>query len=369
MHVAVVGAGLIGSAAVRHLALAGHRVTLIGPGEPSDFATHQGVFASHYDEGRITRSLDPHPFWSAATRASIARYGEIEAASGIRFFSDVGSLIVGPPGAFMDAILADRAGWSGTAEDVSAPCHADLAWRFAPGTFGTYEAQGAGHISPRRLVAAQQRWARDLGVVRHDGIAREVHGTRVSTDRGTVEADHVLVAAGAFTPGLLPDLPPMQVYARTVLFMEVSEETARGLGRLPSLIYMDAAGTDIYALPPIRYPDGKLYLKIGGDPVDRPLSPEAVAPWFHSGGDETVGDYLERILHSLLPGVPMTRSHVAPCVTSFTGDGLPYIGPLRPGVTVATAGTGKAAKCSDELGRLAACAVEDDIDPALAPRR
>ncbi|MGR3490517.1 MAG: NAD(P)/FAD-dependent oxidoreductase [Shimia sp.] len=369
MRVGVVGAGLIGSAAARHLALAGHDVTLIGPGEPADFASHPGVFASHYDEGRITRSLDPHPFWSAASRASIARYAEIEAASGIPFFSDVGSLIVGPPGDFMDAIAADRASADVVIEDVRAPRHRDLAWRFSPETHGTYEAHGAGHISPRRLVAAQQRISAALGVQRVEAVARGVSGTCVTTDAGTIEADHIVVAAGGFTPGLLSELPPMQVYARTVLFMEVTEEVAAQLGRLPSLIYMDAGGTDIYALPPIRYPDGKLYIKIGGDPVNHALSPDEVAPWFRSGGRPEVGAYLEGVLRALLPDVPMSRSHIAPCVTSFTGDGLPYIGPLHGRLTVATAGTGKAAKCSDELGRLAARAVEGDVDPLLAPQR
>ena len=33
-------------------------VVLIGPDEPAEFASHHGVFGSHYDEGRITRSLD-----------------------------------------------------------------------------------------------------------------------------------------------------------------------------------------------------------------------------------------------------------------------------------------------------------------------
>jgi len=59
MHIAVIGRGLIGSAAARHLAKAGHAVTLIGPDEPADRKAHRGVFASHYDEGRITRALDP----------------------------------------------------------------------------------------------------------------------------------------------------------------------------------------------------------------------------------------------------------------------------------------------------------------------
>ncbi|MFP3701778.1 hypothetical protein SB758_40520, partial [Burkholderia sp. SIMBA_013] len=46
------------SAAARHLAEKVDGVALIGPGEPADITSHQGVFASHYDEARITRTID-----------------------------------------------------------------------------------------------------------------------------------------------------------------------------------------------------------------------------------------------------------------------------------------------------------------------
>ena len=95
MVIAVIGAGMIGAAAARHLTQDGHEVVLIGPPEPQDKSTHHGVFGSHYDEGRITRALDPWPFWSRASRASIARYCQIEADSGIRFFHETGTVMAG----------------------------------------------------------------------------------------------------------------------------------------------------------------------------------------------------------------------------------------------------------------------------------
>ncbi len=82
MHVAVIGHGPIGAAAARHLAAAGHRVSLIGPPEPVSKARHQGPFASHYDEGRIVRVLDHSSLWTTIKSASIARFATIEAAVG-----------------------------------------------------------------------------------------------------------------------------------------------------------------------------------------------------------------------------------------------------------------------------------------------
>src|SRR3546814_10696078 len=51
-----------------------------------------------YDEGRMTRVVDPDPAWAVTARRSIDRYAEIEARSGIRFFTQSGYLGIGGPG-------------------------------------------------------------------------------------------------------------------------------------------------------------------------------------------------------------------------------------------------------------------------------
>ena len=62
--IAVVGRGLMGTAAARYLAQMGHRVALIGPSEPQNRATHDGPFGSHHDAGRITRGLAEKADWA-----------------------------------------------------------------------------------------------------------------------------------------------------------------------------------------------------------------------------------------------------------------------------------------------------------------
>jgi len=59
--VLVVGAGMCGSAAARHLqeARPDLRIVLVGPDEP--LMETSGVFGQHADEGRITRTVDPDP--------------------------------------------------------------------------------------------------------------------------------------------------------------------------------------------------------------------------------------------------------------------------------------------------------------------
>jgi glycine/D-amino acid oxidase-like deaminating enzyme len=58
-RIAVIGKGLIGSAAARHLSLLTDGVALIGPDEPTLRSDHHDVFGSHYDEGRdlLNRTL------------------------------------------------------------------------------------------------------------------------------------------------------------------------------------------------------------------------------------------------------------------------------------------------------------------------
>ncbi|CUH66183.1 Monomeric sarcosine oxidase [Thalassovita gelatinovora] len=362
MRIAVVGRGMIGSAAARHLAKQGQEVILIGPSEPADPQRHDGVFASHYDEGRITRSLDPSPFWSRASRDSIARYDEIEAASGVRFFHETGLIMAGPEGSEPISEV-DR----GAARD-GIMCEAyrgtDLAARFGYFSFGAdtlalFEPRRAGHINPRALVRAQGIAAQRAGAQVLDtvatGLREDAAGVTVQTSQGEVAADQVLVAAGGFSKTLLGESINLRVYARTVLLLEVDAEEQARLAGMPPLIWLGPAGEDPYLLPPIRYPDGRMYLKIGGDPGDVALNTDQdMRDWFRSGGNPQVGALLEDAIRARMPGLRSGSSKIAACVTSYSDDGLALIERLNARVSVATAGCGKAAKNSDELGRLGA---------------
>ncbi|XP_077868852.1 uncharacterized protein LOC144359609 [Saccoglossus kowalevskii] len=83
----IVGAGLIGSAAARHATIISPnaKICLIGPNEPKE----RSIFASHYDEGRITRILDTDPTWSVLSRRSVSRYRDIEQKTG-KFYLKIG---------------------------------------------------------------------------------------------------------------------------------------------------------------------------------------------------------------------------------------------------------------------------------------
>ncbi|MCA1337707.1 FAD-dependent oxidoreductase [Pseudooceanicola marinus] len=375
MHIAVIGAGMIGAAAARHLVGMGHQVTLVGPAEPEDPASWQGPFGSHYDAGRITRQLDPWLFWSRVSRASIARYREIETASGVPFFSEVGSLMAGPAGSVqMNRLEATR-------DRDAVPCEslrdAELADRFpwfdfAPGTLGLHERVNAGVIDPRALVRAQITLAQAGGarLVRDHVTALDesAEGVTLALAGGEqLTADRALLATGGFSRALVGEALPFSVYARTVVFFEVSEAEAARLAGMPTLIALLPNGEDPYLLPPVRYPDGKLYLKMGGDRVDRPLtSPEELSAWFRSPGDPEEVAYLDGVMRARMPSLEILSTSSAACVTTYTPRNIPHFTALSACIHTAFAGGGRGAKNSDELGRLGALQVAGEALPDWA---
>ena len=88
----VIGKGMIGAAAARYLSANSASVALVGPDEPQNWRTHDGVFSSHYDQGRITRILGPELVWSRLAKRAMAAYADIERQSGVRFHHAVGGV-------------------------------------------------------------------------------------------------------------------------------------------------------------------------------------------------------------------------------------------------------------------------------------
>lgn len=361
----VIGRGMMGAAAAKYLARQTDGVAVIGPDEPADRKAHEGVFASHYDEGRITRTIDPDCDWALLANRSIARYSEIASESGIDFYTEAGCVVVAPP---------ESAYLAGTRQAAVSLCvettsfdEAGLKRRFPyfafpAGSAGIFEAKGAGHISPRKLVKAQSLLAEKAGatVIRdHAASIREEGGVAVVTTAGgkVYRAEKVLLAAGGFSisQNLLPQSVDMTVYGRTVTLFEVVDEDAPRLAGMPSLI-LEAPGIDIYLLPPIRYPDGKLYLKIGGDPDNLVLSNETdMRAWFRTEGREVAREHLTDIVDRIVPELGARSISSASCVVSYTKSHYPMIGyTSSPHIGVLTGCAGTSAKSSDEIGRLGA---------------
>ncbi|MDQ1198928.1 sarcosine oxidase [Rhizobium sp. SORGH_AS 787] len=385
----VIGAGMMGAAAARHLSSRTDGVALIGPAEPTDRKNHYGVFSSHYDEARITRGFDGHPVWAELAKRSIARYGEIEQKSGIRFYHEVGCLFTGNgKGLGGDYVLGamSRKDTLGLTVETYEPDA--LSSRFPmfslPGDHrGWFEPRNAGYVNPRALVKAQVTIAEQQGssVLRQTAVkvSDSSSGVEVETLEGhRYTAEKVIVAAGGFTnmADILPLKVDMAATGRTIAFFELDEEKQEAFAGMPSAIVLAESEDDIvYILPPVRYPDGKVYLKIGGESEKGRLETlDQAVQWFHSDGTKSEVDFLVRRAIELMPaldGCPVTSGS---CVASITRTGYPYIGyTSSSNIAVLTGGNFVSAKSSDEIGRIGAVLLlegqlsEDDFAAQMAP--
>ncbi|WP_051284330.1 NAD(P)/FAD-dependent oxidoreductase [Nisaea denitrificans] len=365
----IVGRGLIGSAAARHLSSWQDGVAVIGPDEPADRQTHSGVFGSHYDEGRLTRIFDPEPEWSITAARSIGRYPEIEAESGITFFTPAGFLkIVGSEDPVIKPAVTLARENGGNATVIGANEMRELYpfLSLPDDCAGIRETETAGHISPRALVKAQTTIAKKQGAETINAAVTKIDvqssHVSVTTDDGqTLTAERVLVATGGYTTAmkLLPRPLATTVYARTILLIRVTEPAAEALHGMPTIIDRYAGS---YILPPIRYPDGHLYVKIGiGTEADAQLATvDDLTDWFKSKGSERNRLELTDVFEGVIPVLKdCPDRHTDTCVTTFSTSGLPYIDYVAGDrLAVAICGNGKGAKGSDDWGYAAARLLE-----------
>ena len=114
---------------------------------------------------------------------------------------------------------------------------------------------------------------------------------------------------------------------------------------------------DLYVLPPIRYPDGRTYLKVGANTmIDHWLpDPAAVRAWYDHGDDDGPLPAFREVLAGLLPGVRVRSWHTRRCADAYTAHRRPYIDILEPGrLTIALGGNGRGAQAADAIGQLTA---------------
>lgn len=385
MTTAVVGLGLVGSAALRHLseASAGNQLSNvigIGPGEPDDTVGWNGPYASWFDSGRITRHLDARLEWAILARRAISAYRDLESRTGVDFHRPSGLVFVrnDPTG-----IANQRA----VAEALELPVTVDTAgslfpdFGFPAGWTALHEPAPAGHIDPRRMRQAELKAAAQAGATMLDtwvdSMTPAARGWTITTGSGDkIAADRVLMATGSYANSLLPgagfdDTFSLSVRPEAVVLGEVSEEVAQTLHRMPSMIYLldRPELDDVYIVPPTQYPDGRWYIKMGGSHIDAAVFDDLsqAAQWMSSNQCDERLDLMREVLTSVAPDVKFDSWLMKPCLVTDTASGLPYIDQITDDLFVAVGGNGHSAKSADGIGALAASLVQlgEWTDPEL----
>ena len=367
--VIVVGRGLFGAAAARHLAERGASVVAIGPRTPTTGPDR--VYSSHDDEARLTRLQDRDRRWAPVTARAVEAYPDLERRSGIRFHEPVGCLIASRPGGdgrspdpieFLREQAIPHDGW--------AP--GDRGWTERwpaidfPATHAVaYEPGPAGYIRPKRLIDAQEALAVASGATLVDDIVTSVTadggGHAVTTAGGLrFDAPRVVVAAGAFANfnRLVPEPAPLRLKSEVIILGEVTEDDLAELGSYPTVKYLnDGDDLDaIYMTPPVRYPDGRPCIKMGAN-IRLDTWPDDLATiqrWFESATDDDYLPILGPALQALWPDTEFVSLHTRPCIITYTDDRYPLIEEVAPGLVVATGGNGGGAKGADAWGAMAA---------------
>ncbi|MDO6399002.1 NAD(P)/FAD-dependent oxidoreductase [Leptospira santarosai] len=354
--VVVVGRGLLGSAAGRYLAKMGLRTALIGPDEPMDYSLDSALFSSHYDESRILRLSAMNRISTELTARSHARFDYLERQSGIKFYQKCDLV-------FTDNEREDRISF---AKEKGAKICELSAEHLLKITGIRIEAETdrriflestpAGIVNPRGLLKAECKLASAAGAVILNGSVTDIqpkaNAFEIAGDYGTICTSQILLATGAYDTRLLDIDLELERRFRTVVLVDVGPDW------LPMFIFENSQNREpkkIYWVPPLLYPDGKQYLKIGGTiATSRIGEVAAIADWFQQGGDEIEGVALLEYAKYLLPGKNFQSRHFKACVDIYTPSGFPYIGWITNGIALALGGNGEAAKSCDEIGRLAA---------------
>ena len=177
--VVVVGAGMLGASAARHLADGGCAVALVGEGEPADHRVHDGVFASHHDIGRVSRTIDPDPVRAWLGHRAVAQFTDLAARTGIRAVYGVGHLWVEAADGLEALVAVDRRFSLGCIRRNAADTMAAMPYLFLPEELDTlWEPPPAGWVDPRAYVRSEKAALEGAGATVLDALV----GSVVSVD-------------------------------------------------------------------------------------------------------------------------------------------------------------------------------------------
>ena len=336
-RVCVVGKGLFGVAAGRHLARSGFATIVVGPDEPADRARFDGPFGAHHDEARVLVARGDEDE-VGLTWATIAGMEELESATGAQFMTPGGVVEASPGGAEPSRLI-------------------DSVVRLREGYFVVEESAPQGWFNPRAYIRAALDDARTHGTSVVAAAVREIRddGTHftVAHSTGTVECDRVVVAAGAWSNRFLE--PPLELRLKQeyVVFAEMAAGDAAAVQMRPVVVHGPVGELeDVYVLPPTLYPDGRWYVKLGANTRhDQAVDATAIDEWYRSGDSDAALEDLCAGFAALLPKLPVTRFHTDRCVITYSDHGRPYIDEIIPGrLYVACAGNGHGASFADGVG-------------------
>lgn len=349
--VIVVGLGVTGSATVAELAARGLRAL----GLDRHLPPH--AFGSSHGERRMIReAYFEAPFYVPLVQAAYHGWEALERRSGRRLLQVTGGLMIGPP----DGVLVQGALGSARAHglphdllDAREVRRRFPAFRPSEPTVAVWEAR-AGMLDPEACIRAFLEVARAGGaVLRTAEVATGWEATGgevvVTTAEGRYRARRLLLAAGAWTAALAPELRLPLRPERMLQFWFHPTGAAGPLdsARCPVWAWEHAPGELCYG-----FPLGPRGVKVGFHQGGEPTDPDRVR--WEVGAEEARA--MRRVLEPRLPGAAGRLAEASVCLYTTAPDRHFVLGahPAHPEVVVASPCSGHGFKFGPVLGELLA---------------
>jgi glycine/D-amino acid oxidase-like deaminating enzyme len=365
----VAGAGIFGVAAALELRRRGHTVHLLDPGP----LPHP--LAASTDISKVIRlDYGPDDDYLAAMEAALARWRAWNAEWPEPLFHETGVLFLTrapmAAGGFEHESYQRLAQRGHRPERLHAAALGERfpAWRAGGYVDGYYNPEG-GYAESGRVVSQLLRLAQAAGVWLHAGqdcaelITARGRVVGVATRSGErLEGEAVVVAAGAWTRYLLPWLAPVfRSPGMPVFHLRPADPALFAAERFPPFC-ADISQTGYYGFS-LHPREG--VVKIANHGVGRPMRPDAPERAVIEAETEQVRAFLRASLPALAEA-PIVYTRL--CLYCDTWDGHLWIAPdpERPGLVVASGGSGHAFKFAPLLGEWIADAVEGRANPILA---
>lgn len=353
-RVVVVGGGVMGSAAAWQLAARGAEVTLV-----EQFGPTHTRGASH-GSSRIFRHGYLQPDYVELAARALAWWRRLEAETGAVVLTLTGAVDHGPEST--TSALHDSLVDAGLAPRDLTPAAAASRWPWLRFDTSVLFHAEAGRIHAEDAVRALHQAAAVHGarLVTGDRVLTIEPGTTSVTVRlgsgRSIEADAVVVAAGAWTESLLGDvvsgLPPL----RTTQEQPVHFPSTVPADEWPSFLHHGgaalAADGGIYGLGSV---DG---VKVGEHGVGAVIDPEVRERTVDAALERAVVDYVRE----WLPGADPAQPQVTTCLYTSTPNSDFVVDRQGP-VTVLAGFSGHGFKFAPAIGALAAELTLDGAAP------
>ena len=351
VDVAVIGLGVMGSAALHHLAGRGLRVLGI-----DQFAPGHDRGSSHGETRIIRLGYFEHPSYVPLVRAAYPLWRALEQKSGESLLQITGIIELGAPeGALVAGTLRSSRAHALPHEvlDAAEVMRRFPALRVPSGFVAVFQPEG-GILAAEPAIQAQVALATAAGAqVRTKETVRALEpragGVRIITDTGIIEAGQAIVAAGPWVRKLLPDFPvPLRVTRQVLGWFAATEPAMFGRDRCPVFMIENSGGI-FYGFPAGRKPGIKFAKHHHADEAVDPAVPAGPM----AGADEAL---LRAALTAHLPAANGRLLDAQTCLYTMAPDGDFILDrlPGSPDIIVASPCSGHGFKFAPVIGEILA---------------